>query len=587
MSKIVTKLPFLSVGPLALVACAACAEGPPPAVCPTFPPPVAVEAKAPPTRPEPHVRVRLEPRVDPAKVVHVDIELVIDSPPGLFRLVRGSAEGVTSLTLTDPAGAIPVTVALDGDGIAVTPSRSPNGVTHLSYDVAANTESRHKALSLRVLDDRFVGSGEGLVMLPESLLDRSLPIELGIDGAKLKAPNAASTWGLGAVHRTVGRPRALQHLAFVAGSLGAAEFDTSEGHDEDAWLGYTAFDARPVAAEVAGTRTAMAELFHGEPLPNTVLFVSQAQAVGSYTTTPRVGGVLVQLGPGEPWSPALRVSVGQQLVRPWIGGELWIGPQEPGHLAESYWFTEGVARLTVTRLLARTGILRPEDVRDVLSGATSAILASPYRGVSNVALAAKASLDPIARAHLVARGTLYAARINALVREKSKEGFSIDTLLTELLEQARREKKALPASAWVDAVVRALGPEEREMFAKTIEKGEEVVLPRTVLGKCFRTGVGDYVAWDLGFDGLATREGKTGEVVGLVAGGPAARAGVRPGDIVDAEYREGHSEIPVKLTITRGKEQVKLSYLPAGAHQKGPIWTRVAGIPDEKCTDAY
>ena len=98
---------------------------------------------------------------------------------------------------------------------------------------------------------------------------------------------------------------------------------------------------------------------------------------------------------------------------------LWVGPQDLAHRGESYWFTEGVARFFVTRLLARVGLVRPDEVRDALVGETSVILASHHKGESNEALAARAATDAFARAHLVARGALYAARVNALLRDHS------------------------------------------------------------------------------------------------------------------------------------------------------------------------
>ncbi len=588
----------LILSPFSILRAAWAAAPPPAPVCPAAPPPPVAAPVVPPAPTDPYLRVRLQPRSDGAKVVHVDMELLVTAagqgtaaaPPApvVFRLATGTPDLLTHLTLSDAGGAIEGKLAADGEGLTMTPGRPPTGVTRLSYDVTANTESPWKPLAQRVLDDRFVGAGEGLLLLPETLLDQTVPIEVVVDGGPLRAPNAAASLGIGAQHRSRGKPRTLWHATFLAGSMGAGEFDTSEGHDEAAWLGYTAFDPRPVVAEIAGTRSAMAELFHAtEPPRGTVLFVTQPRPLGSYTTTARAGGMLLQLGPSEPWSAHLRVSVAQQLVRPWIGGELWVGPHDAEHVAESYWFSEGLARFVVTRLLARTGILRPDDVRDVYAGETSAILASPYRGKSNAELAGLARTDPVARAHLVARGALYAARVNALVRDRSKGGWSIDTIVLELLTEARKQQKDLPTSAWVDAVARTLGPSEPEAFAKTIVRGEEVVLPASVLGRCYRAGTGEYVTFDLGFDAAATREGKTGEVVGLVAGGPAARAGLKAGDLVEADYRDGHAEVPVKLTVKRGTETLHLTYSPAGARHKGPIWTRIAGTPDEKCTDAW
>ncbi len=572
--------------PIALAACGA--EPLPEPKCATeklAPSPVVVAPAAP---TEAYLRVKLQPRPDGAKFVHVDLEIFSPAPLGVLRLQSGAPEVLSHATVADATGAVPVTVAADGAGLAVTPLRAPTGITRVSYDIAANTESAWKPLAERVLDDRFIGAGEGLLLLPEGLIDQTVPIEVVIDGGPLRAPNAASTWGIGATHRTRARPRALQHVTFLAGAMGAAEFDTSEGHDEDAWLGYTAFDARPVAAEIAVYRTTMAELFKvSEPPRGTVLFVTQPRPLGSYTTTPRAGGLLLQLGPSEPWSAPLRVSVAQQLVRPWIGGELWIGPDDPGHLAESYWFSEGVARYFVTRLLAANGFLKVDDLREEYAGELSVIASSPYRGKSNAELATLTRTDEVARAHLVARGALYAARVNALVRDKSKGGWSLDTIVLELLAQARKEQKPLPASAWVEAVVRTLGEKERDAFARTIDHGEEVVLPANVLGKCYRAGTGETVAFDLGFDAEATREGKTGEVVGLVPGGPAARAGLQARDIVEADYRDGHSDVPVKLKVKRGAASVTLSYLPAGKRYKVPAWTRLPGTPDEKCNDAW
>jgi len=580
-----SRVTLLSLASLAAAACAGAA--PPAPVCPAVPPPVAV-APAPPPPSEPYLRVRVQPRVEPGKVVHVDLELLSLAPLGPFRLLAGAPELLAHVTLSDATGAIEAKVTADGEGLVLTPSRAPAGVTRLSYDVTANTESPWRPLSERVLDDRFIGAGEGLLVLPEGLDDQVVPVELLVDGSFLRAPNAASTAGVGATHRTRGRPRGLRHLTFLAGSMGAAVFDAIEGHDEVAWLGYTAFDPRPVAAEVAGVRSAMAELFHAqEPPPATLLFVTQPRPLGSYSTTPRTGGLLVQLGPSEPWSAALRVSVAQQLVRPWLGGELRVGPREGERAAEGYWFSEGVARFFVTRLLARLGLLHPDDVRDELVGEVSAVLASKHRGQTNAELAALAKTDDTAQAHLVARGALYAARVEALVRESSKGASSLDAVVVELLTMARKEQRVLPASAWVDALARALGPDERDVFERTIVRGDEVVLPRGVLGRCYRAGTGDYVAFDLGFDAAATREGKTGEVVGLEVGGPAARAGLQAHDVVEADYRDGHPEVPVKVTVKRGAATLHLTYLPAGERHRGPVWTRTPGTPDDRCSDAW
>jgi len=570
--------------PLWLMACAA--EPPPPAVA--VPPVAAAPPAPPPAATEPYLKVRLTPRAEGTPHVHVDMELGIVRPQESFRLALGAPENLTHVVMSDGGGAVDVKLSADRGGVLLAPLRSPSGIVRLGYDVAANTESAFKPLATRVLDDRFVGSGETLLLLPDHSGDEAIPVEIGIDGSALRAPNAASTLGVGATHRAKLRAASLVGVTFVAGSMGASVFDAIEGHDEAAWLGYTAFDPRPAAAEVAQVRTAMAEIFHAQsPPPSTLLFVTQTRPLGSYTTTSRLGGTLLQLGPSEPWSAPLRISIGQQLVRPWLGRELSIAPRDAYHPAESYWFTEGVARFFVTRLLARVGLIHPDDVRDALVGEISVILASGHQGKSNGALAEIASTDPTARAHLAARGALYAARVNALLRDKSKGASSLDALILDLLSRARKEQQSLPASAWGEAVSRLVAPAEGPQFERTIDAGEEVVLPKSVLGHCYRAGTGDYVTFDLGFDAAATREAKTGEVVGLRTDGPAARAGLKPGDIVEADYRDGHPEVPVKLTVERGAETLHLTYEARGARHVGPTWTRLPATPDERCDDAF
>ena len=154
--------------------------------------------------------------------------------------------------------------------------------------------------------------------------------------------------------------------------------DPAAGHDEAAWLGYTAFDPRPAAAEVAQIRSSLGDLFkaHDEPA-STFLIVSQSRPIGSFFTSARAASVLLQVGPAEPWSAPVRLSIAQQLARRWVGGALRIAA-EHGHEAESWWFSEGVARFVAMHVLSHLGLAAPADVRDEIAGLLAVVAMSGY-----------------------------------------------------------------------------------------------------------------------------------------------------------------------------------------------------------------
>jgi hypothetical protein len=552
---------------------------------------------APPPTTGPSLAVLVRPVALPAPLVHVELEL--DPRDGLkgadlttWRLAGGTPERIAHPIARDAKGDIAVVAKLHEHGPAVdlTLARAPSGAVRLAYDVLAGDDSPDDPLGLLVLDDRFRGAGEKIIALPESIADTTLPVLLKIDGDPLKADKAASSLGVGAVRRATIRPRALRYASFLAGSLGAQVIDATEGHDEAAWLGYTAFDPRPAVAELAQVRTGLAELFKASTMdaPWTYLIVSRSRPIGSFTTTPRFESALLQVGPSEAWTGALRLSMTQQLARRWIGDAIRFRAQ-PGHEWELGWFNDGVARYVATLLLARLGFLPAKDWREAIAGELSVLATSPYASKGNAELAALAPKDPVARATMMARGALYAARESAIIEAKTKGERRLDSVLVDLRKQAQNEKDdstvALPPSAWLDLLSKD-DPDAAKSFETIIVKGGPIALPPDALGPCFRAGTGEYAAFDPGFDLEATRIEKDGKVVGVRADGPAAKAGLKDGDVLESmNAREDDASVPVKIVVTRAgsAQKVNITYVPRGAHGRGQTWTRVKGVADDKC----
>jgi hypothetical protein len=497
---------------------------------------------------------------------------------------------VASATARDASGDVPIAVADTAPGVTMTLRRAPSGPLLLAYDILAGADAPDDPLGVLVAEDKFRGAGEKLVALPDSIPDRKANVLIRIDGAPLSATGAASSFGIGATRKLQIPPRAMRYGSFIAGPIGMQVNDGGTlGHDEGAWMGFTTFDPRPTIAELAQIRTTTRDLLGADVFtpPWTYLMMSQRRPMGSYTSTPRIQSTLLQVGLGEPWTAALRLSMAQQLGRYWIGGVTRIATA-PGLEAEGWWFSEGVSRYVGLVVLGRLGLLTHEEEREAVVGMLSVLATSPHRSLDNAALG-KLGHDPVARATAMARGALYALRESAAIRKNTKDARSLVDVL-RVIERGvedRKDHPALTVQVWLDAVGKD-DPDAAKTFDALITKGGVPNLPTDALGPCSRAGTGEYVAFDPGFDFDATKIAADGKVVALRDGGPAAKAGLQSGDVVESmAANEDNADVPVKLVVTRAGAKVNISYVPRGAHGHGQTFTRAAGVPDAKCGDVH
>jgi hypothetical protein len=555
--------------------------GVPPPLAPTT---TAAPAPSAPPSPEADVTLVLRPAASPPRV-HVEVTFALPGGgPASWKIVRGSADHVTHATGRDAAGDIGIQVTPGSPGVDLRLDRPSKGTVTVAYDVLAGGDAPDDPLGVLVLDDRFRGAGESLVALPlgaeqPDLLKNTL---IRIDGEALRAPGAASSIGVGAARRTTLAPWSLRGLSFMAGSLGVEVIDDpAAGHDEGAWLGYTAFDPRPTVAEIAQIRSSLRELLKSgeDPGSYTYLFVAQARPLGSFTTTQRARSILVQVGPSEPWSAWLRLSVAQQLVRRWIGSYLVMSHRDP----DGWWFNEGVSRYVAMLDLAHIGLLTPDEVRDTVAGELSVLATSPHRSLDNAHLSELASKDEVARATLMARGALYALYEASVLRTRSKGQHGLADVLRVLLAAAEGLKqREVPLSVWLGAVGKN-DPDAEKTFEALITRGGPIALPPDALGPCFRASSGEYAAFDPGFDLEATLASPESRVSGVRSDGPAAKAALKDGDLIETmQSRDGDATVPIKLVVKRAGAKVTLSYLPRGPHGRGQVWSRVK-VPDDRC----
>jgi len=507
----------------------------------------------------------------------------------IFVVEAPDPEAIQMKAASDAKGKIEVREARKPGRVSIELSRAPVGALELVY--TAVTRGAEGKIPWMISDgDHVEISGEAW-LLPDVERDAPITASLHFDvepygtvesGASVSG--YATSFGIGAAREVATTVRALRGAMMLAGRMGTAVFDTFEGHDEAAWFGYTAFDPRPVAADTAAFRTAAGELF-GEknPVPETLLVLPEPRPLGSFIAARRTRSVLLHVAPGEPWSGPLRITTSVETLHAWIGERLWIGPEEPTRASEGIWFADGFARHLARDMLFHFGLITPEEVADEVNGLEATLATSPHGKKSNAELGAQtesAGVLPL----LVARGALYALRVDAALRKKTGDKRTLVDVLRALYGKAKERRGPLPTSTWVETLKAELGEGEAAAFVETIERGGKLDVPEGALGPCFKRGKRRYERYELGFDEVATRAKEPPVLVGLREGGPAEKAGLRAGDVlVEARRTPGRSDVPAIIVVNRAGKEIEVKYTPKGPAADGRGWTRRADIPDEKC----
>ncbi|MEJ7730765.1 MAG: hypothetical protein WKG00_16300 [Polyangiaceae bacterium] len=249
------------------------------------------------------------------------------------------------------------------------------------------------------------------------------------------------------------------------------------------------------------------------------------------------------------------------------------------------WFSEGLTRSVARDLLHRFGLITPAELAAEVEGLVALAVTSPFRADDHATLARRAAArERGALPLLVARGALYALRIDALIRARSGGKRSLDDVLRALYARAAAQRGPLPTEAWTETIGAVLGAEAAAREQAAIERGAAVTQPADALGPCFALQEKGYAAFERGFDLEATRAASPRTLVALAPDGPAARAGARPGDLLEV-WREtaGRSDVTAELVVTRDGTPRTFRYEPAGARGRGPGFRRKAEVPEARC----
>lgn len=546
----------------------ACASAPKPVPPPSPSPAVLPDddglggylTKAAPVPPLPQTR-RIAVRLAfDAKGLHVRVTANGDAPElGRWKMPE---DVMTEVAVEDGEGVMKSFERIEG----MLDVGAPRTTVAVVYDVkpAAGDDDTLRTI---IEENRFRAMGERILALPVAFDAQRIEATVIVEAHAVDTSMSASSFGVGGarirhVVKTTGAD--LRRTMFLAGGGGHAVFDTPEGHDEAAWLGWTAFDPRAVSAEIAGFRGLLHDYFKGVDVePATVLFVADERPRGRFRVMGRSSGIVVTVSGKDPYDAPLRLAVGHELAHAWIGSRLWVGE------ADAYWFQEGFARWVAREQLARVGLLSPDEYAAEVNRLLGVAVTTPR--------------EKLTVATQVARGALFATLLDARIREKSQGARSLDSLLRALVHSNESMRVKMTADEFFVAAAKEGGDAVRADFDDVVTNAKRSALPNDALGGCFESRDLSYDVLEVGFDLPGTRADREKKVRGVDPKGPAAKGGLRDGDrLVKGDDPVDPSE-PWKLEVERDGKPASISYKPAGAAKRGQGFRRKPGLSDDAC----
>jgi len=279
------------------------------------------------------------------------------------------------------------------------------------------------------------------------------------------------------------------------------------------------------------------------------------------------GGFALFAGPDIDLRELRRV-VAHEHMHSWISRQVGGFPTRDDNL--SAWFNEGFTEALTARSLLRSGLWSLEDFAADLNESLLRYGLSPAVEASNRRLADERSTDFDVGKMPYDRGRLLAILWDRRFRQATGGRLGLDAVLAEQRRLAAADEggdHTVPANElfpW--AAYQATGVNLEADVRRRVDKGERIELPADLFGGCGRLVEVRQPAFERGFDLMATFRNKR-QVVSLVPGGPAERAGLREGDrirISEIPSHDSQKPLTYRVVDEAGAVLRTITYLPIG-----------------------
>ncbi len=421
---------------------------------------------------------------------------------------------------------------------------------------------------LRAQENGMMGAGHYFIAIPAKTDPYS--ITLRWDLSRMPA-GARGVWSLGEGTQHTVSPAAILEESYYAAGIVHSEPESGDGKFTFYWMGAGPPDVRSTARDLRDLYKYMSKFFHDEQSSYRIFF--RANPYPNFGGTALAHSFMYGLKPrGDTDAQRVRTYLAHEMVHNW-----------PTLFSEDYsetaWYMEGTADYYSAVLPLRAGLISKGDFLSLVNEHAQVYYTSPYRGNTNKEVAAKAWVDDDAEKVPYARGFMYLTSVDAEIRAKSSGRRSLDTLVIDLTERARRGEK-VGLQDWLKLVEQELGPESRLEY-EAMAAGNSQAPPVNSFGPCFRPEPKQLPRYDPGFDPM-----RQAIVSDLRADSPAAKAGVKEGDLIvfiTSKRALESGSYEMEMRVTRGGQPLTFSFNPYGPPQPAWQWVMSDANPNAKC----